>query len=115
MAKLDPQERIIELLEELVVWTRLSGREGLRALLLSTLVDPKHKRAYEATDGKKTQSDVAEFSGLSQPRVSALYQRWARLGIIYERESRYSHVVSLVDVGIDVPPLNMAAKGDEQA
>jgi hypothetical protein len=98
---MDNDERIVSLLEELVAWTRFSAREGLKSTLQDVLADPKHFRAYELTDGTRTQKQVAESVGLSQPAVSNLWQRWRRLGIVREiSNGRPAHLARPAELGL---------------
>ncbi len=96
-------ERLIALLEDLVALTRFMAREGLERTLRLVLRDEKHKVAFELSDGTKTQSQVAASVGLSQPAVSELWKKWRRLGLLQERGGRVTRLVSLVDLGWDVP------------
>ena len=77
-------ERLVELMEELVAWTKFAHQEALITVWRKVLADEKHLVAYELTDGTRTQRDVAEGSGLSQPTISALWQRWRRTGLARE-------------------------------
>ena len=69
-----------ELLEELLAWTRFQNRQAFVDTVSAVMPDVRHLRAFEATDGNRTQAQVAAFSGLGQPTVSALWSRWRRLG-----------------------------------
>jgi CRP-like cAMP-binding protein len=94
-------ERYIGLLEELVAWTRLSARSGFIDLLKQSVNDPRHLKAYELSDGTRTQKEVADACGISQPTVSGLYAKWKRLGIVRDRGGRTSHLVRPSDLGIE--------------
>jgi hypothetical protein len=94
-------ERIIGLLEELVAWTRLSAREGVLALLRQVLADPRHLRAYELTDGVRTQKEVGDAVGLAQPSISQLYAKWRRLGIVREKEGKIAHLARPSELGLE--------------
>src|SRR5438874_1090119 len=97
-------ERVIALLEELVAWTRFSARSGLMETLRQVLSDPRHLRAYELTDGTRTQKEVGADSGMSQPAVSAIWQRWKRLGIVRDRGGRAAHLIRPSDLGLEPSP-----------
>ncbi|GAH81421.1 unnamed protein product, partial [marine sediment metagenome] len=43
----DPQERMIVLLEEILKWTRFGGLQRLKQLLTTTLVSDEDKRVYQ--------------------------------------------------------------------
>ena len=96
-------EAEVALLRELVAWTRFANRRAFVETILATMTDPKHLRAFEATDGTKSQSDVAAFAGLSQPSVSALWARWRRLGLVEPVDGRVKHLARPSDLGIEIP------------
>src|SRR5688500_15724877 len=97
------EDQVIVLLEELVAWTRFSARDALEATLRKTLSDPKHLKAYDLSDGSRSQTEIADASGLSQPTVSLLWQKWRRLGIVRDHEGRARHLVKPSDLGVDMP------------
>ena len=90
------------LLEELVAWARFQNRAAFIETVQLVMPDPKHLRAYEATDGVNLQAQVAALSGLSQPTVSSLWARWRRMGLLLDRE-RPRHILKPSDVGIASP------------
>lgn len=94
-------ERLAALLEELIAWTRFANRDALVRTLDEVLADDRHLRAFELTDGTRTQSEVAGAAGLSQSSVSGLWQRWRRLGLARERDGRAVHLVDPADIGMD--------------
>jgi hypothetical protein len=94
-------ERVIELLEELVAWTRFGSRYALLELWESALKDDKHLLAYELTDGTRGQKDVGDAAGLSQPTVSLLWQRWRKLGIVRATGSRIAHLARPSEMGME--------------
>jgi len=113
-------ERIIGLLEDLVAWARLSARDEMLPFLKEVLADPKHLKAFDLTDGHRTQQQVADGAGLSQPSVSLLWSKWRRLGILREKNGKPAHIVSPSDYGLDLsaasapdgkPPSPNKAKG----
>jgi hypothetical protein len=104
-------DRAIELLEELVIWTRFTSREPFISALRSIVKDPKHWIAYEATDGVRSQSEVATFAGLSQPAISVLWARWRALGMVVDRGKRPMHLASPSDLGLEGPSSDGGAEG----
>lgn len=97
---MENEDRIIVLLEELVALARLSAHEGLVRFLKDILVDPRHLKAYELSDGDRTQKEVGSIVGLSQPSVSLLWQKWRRLGIVRDANGRVAHLVRPSDLGL---------------
>ena len=107
-------ERQEELLEEILAWTRFSNRSDFIKALKDILADPKHLLAFELTDGSRTQTEVAKESGLSQPRVSTLWAKWRRLGLLMERSGRTVHLARPSDLGIEPRPGGSgSSKADE--
>jgi hypothetical protein len=97
-------DRIEELLEELVAWARFANREAIVATWGRVLDDEKHLRAFELTDGTRTQGQVATGSGLSQPTVSGLWQKWRRLGLArVDPNGNVRHLARPTDLGVVVP------------
>jgi hypothetical protein len=95
------EERVIELLEELVAWTRFGARAALLEIWETVLKDDKHLLAYELSDGTRSQKEVGDAAGLSQPSVSGLWQRWRRLGVVRPSGNRVAHLASPSDMGME--------------
>lgn len=93
-------EIVVDVLRELLVWTRFANLERLVQTLRSVLADQRHARAYELTDGARSQSEVAKLAGLSQPAVSGLWARWRRIGIVDDHGDRPRHLVRPSDFGL---------------
>lgn len=94
-------DRQLELLEELVAWTKFAQLNALIAVWRTVLADDKHLMAYELTDGARTQSEVARSSGLSQPTVSGLWQKWRRTGLARELPGgKIRHLARPSDFGV---------------
>jgi hypothetical protein len=70
--------------------------------LKQVLVDPKHLKAYDLTDGTRTQQQVATGAGISQPMVSGLWGKWRRLGIVLDKNGKTVHIVKPSDYGLEV-------------
>lgn len=97
------EDRAVELLQELLDWTRFAHRGALADTLRDVLSDPRHFKAYAKTDGKCSQREVANAAGLSQPAISNLWTRWRKLGIVREAHGRVQHLVNPEDIGLEAP------------
>jgi len=105
-AAISPQERQVQLLEELLAWTRFANRQSLVDMIQSVMSDEHHLRAFEATDGGRSQRQVGEAAGLSQRAVSDLWLKWRRLGVVtIEASGRAKHLMRPSDLGIRIPPM----------
>jgi hypothetical protein len=107
-------DRMVELMEELVAWTKFAHQEALITVWRKVIVDEKHLVAYELTDGTRTQRDVAEASGLSQPTISALWQKWRRTGLARELPGgKVRHLARPSDFGIVATPKKARPSGQK--
>jgi hypothetical protein len=93
-------------MRELLRWTRFANMGKLKEILENELDSEEKKLAYESTDGKNGQKEVAELSGAPLGTVKGWWPRWFQKGIVTESEirtGRMMRLVSLEDVGIEVP------------
>lgn len=111
----NPQERMIVLLEEILKWTRFEGLQRLKQVLTTTLVSDEDKRVYQFSDGRSSR-DVESVSGVTYKTVMYRWKIWNTLGIATpskKYQGRFERIVSLEDLGIVVPPLK-AKKPQEE-
>lgn len=112
--KMDKQDKMIQLLEELVKWTKVESIQKVEAVLHGTLKDEKDIRAYHFSDGRGS-LEVAKAAGFkSHPPVLELWKKWYRLGLVEPLSvrggTRYKRVFSLEDLGIEVPSLEVSSE-----
>lgn len=110
MAEIDPNkiDRIIELLEELLKWQRLTSFDKVRSRLESVLDSDKKKAIYELSDGQTTIQEICDAVGVSSTAiVHGYWSEWEAIGIVEEaeRKGRREKVFSLADFGIEVPKI----------
>lgn len=100
------EDRMIELLEELVKWTKVTSIPSVRRLLLEILPKPEQKIAYQASDGA-TIREVAKQANASVGSVSKWWEQWTRAGIAESIPARggerAKRIFSLDDFGVEVP------------
>ena len=96
----DWRHSTISLLGELLAWNKLAAREHLAQALGRALRDEKHLKAYELSDGSRSQDAIASGTGLSQPTISRLWAQWLRLGIGREVEGRFVHLMAPSDLNL---------------
>lgn len=103
--------RMIELLEELVKWTKVASIPNVKKLLLEILPKPEQKIAYQASDGS-TIREVAKQANASVWSVSKWWEQWTRSGIAEDVPvrggKRTMRKFSLEDFGIEVPVITIA-------
>jgi len=108
----DKQDKIIELLGEILVWTRLQGVQNARAVLDSALTTNVHKIAYQLSDGRSS-AEVAKDCGVSGMTITNYWKRWFTLGIARPSpkfKGRFERIFSLEDLGIEIPTTEIGAK-----
>jgi len=97
------QIEILMTLKEILKWVRLEAAPNVKAALENMLTKAEHRRLYQALDGKKTQKQLAEAFGITQPRVSQLVTAWQRAGIVDEvAPGKYARAFNLEDLGIEI-------------
>lgn len=52
----------------------------------------KEKKVYELT-GNKGQSEVAKLTGISAGKISSLWQKWEKEGILIKKGKKYKKLV----------------------
>ena len=91
------------LLRELVNWQRFQNRAALRSALEEILTTPTDRKIYELSDGTRSQPQIANQCGVSQPTVSNKWKQWRALGIVCEMPNepgRCRHLATLESVGL---------------
>ena len=113
------EDRTIELLEELVKWTKVTSIPNVKKLLLEILSKPKQKIAYQMSDGK-TVREVAKQADVSVFTISKWWEKWTRAGIAESVSARGGgkraiRSFSLDDFGIEIPDIKKSnLKGEEE-
>jgi hypothetical protein len=109
----DKQDTMIELLEELVKWTRVTSIPYVKKLLLEILASPEEKIAYQSSDGKKSSKEVANLANVSYATVTLWWKRWTKAGIAeavsVRGGKRARRLFLLDDFGIEVPVIKVTA------
>jgi CRP-like cAMP-binding protein len=92
-----------EILEELLAWTRFANTKALTDTLASVLKDGPAFRAYQDSNGERTQAEVARSAGLGQSTISRLWGQWRRLGLVRDVDGRALHLADPADLGLAPP------------
>ena len=107
MKKVSEKDRTIELLEELVKWTKVTSIPKVKKLLLEILSSPEEKIAYQLSEGKKTVKQAAKQVNAATGTISGWWKKWIKAGIAepipVSGGTRARRVFSLDDFGIEVP------------
>lgn len=107
------ENRIVELLEELVRWTRVTSFPKVKDLLNRILTSPEEKVAYQSSDAEKTSRKVAEMANVSKFTILKWWTAWTKAGIAesisVQRGDRAKRIFSLDDFGIEVPEIGRSS------
>jgi DNA-binding CsgD family transcriptional regulator len=107
----DKQDKIIELLDEILRWTRLQGVQNARAVLTTALKTDTDKIIYHLSDGRPS-GQIARVCGVTEVSVRNYWRRWFTLGITqpsHKYKGRFERSFSLEDLGIKVPAMPVAS------
>ena len=107
----DKQDKIIELLGEVLRWTRLQGVQNARAVLTTALKTDTDKIIYHLSDGRPS-GQIARVCGVTEVSVRNYWRRWFTLGITqpsHKYKGRFERSFSLEDLGIKVPAMTVAS------
>jgi hypothetical protein len=101
------EDKMVELLEELVRWTKVTGIPKVKVLLEEILQSPEERIAYEASIESRTQGEIAKLANVSQVTISNYGKKWIKNGIAKSISARGGQraikLFSLEDFGIEVP------------
>ncbi|MGE5533363.1 MAG: hypothetical protein ACM3UN_03330 [Bacillota bacterium] len=102
-------DRLIELLEEILKWTRIEGMQRTKSIFEEFVKSDLEKVVYENSNGQ-TSREVGAIAKTSHTTVVSYWRKWSKLGIVKEVVSkggtRYKRIFSLDDFGISVPKID---------
>ncbi len=101
-------DQIIELLKELVKWTKFQAWGKVKDVLLGVLDDDEKKRIYHLSDGKQSSRKIAENVSVSRSTIVKYWNDWANSNIVEPIPVkggglRYKNMFNLEDFGIEIP------------
>jgi hypothetical protein len=73
---------ILEALSEIKALLKISAGPAAMNILENALQSDTERKAYDLTDGEKTQSQIAQAVGVTQATVSNWWKRWIQFGIL---------------------------------
>jgi hypothetical protein len=115
--KKDKQDRMIELLEEMLRWMKVTSIPQVKKLLLDTLPSDKEKIAYHYSDGRDSRA-VSTVAGVHFTTIARWWRTWTRVGIAESVRAkggdRARRSFLLEDFGIEVPERKEMRRGESQ-
>lgn len=108
---------------DMAKWLRFMGMQEAKEVIedaVSAEDDEKQRNlriAYEMTDGETSSHEIADYVTVSQWTVSSWQRKWFRRGIANRSAENdpYEHLISLEDLGIDVPNSKEVNNTDENS
>ncbi len=97
-------------LREVGKWVRFQNVPTLRSVIVKELDTAQKKMVFELTDGHHSRRDIAKEVGTSDDTIRGWWDKWFQLAIVSESEARKGRperIVSLAEVGIEVPKLKL--------
>jgi len=95
-------DQVLATLRELLKWTKVQALPSVKTALQSALPKAEHRKVYQALDGTRTQQQIANHTGISQPTVSRMIRVWLRAGFVEEQSAgRYIRAFDLEELGIN--------------
>ena len=108
----DWQDKMVQLLEEILIWTRLQGVQNAKAVLDEALSDDKLKLAYHLSDGRSS-TEVGNACDVTGMTITNWWRKWFTIGIAQPSKrykGRFERTFSLEDLGIKVPSIKGETK-----
>jgi len=102
------EQEVVGLLRDLVAWIKLEARPRAAARLASILDSDEKKLVYQYSDGTRGVRELSVLTGVDKNTISTWWGDWDGLGIMEQAKTwkgRRQRMVSLEDVGIEVPTL----------
>jgi hypothetical protein len=104
----DKQNKIIEILIEMLKWIKVTSIPHVKKLLMELLSSDEEKVAYHYSDGRASQ-EVSQLAGVSYVTITKWWKNWIRAGIAeaisVKGGERARRIFSLEEFGIEVPQI----------
>ncbi|MGC1120511.1 MAG: helix-turn-helix domain-containing protein [Candidatus Methanofastidiosia archaeon] len=105
MEKLETLIRLVTLgLLEDIEHKEEKQKERVMKEIVPILLDTDKKRmVYEMTDGQNSRREIAENLKISSATLTKWWKLWYSYGILIVEKKKYKRIVSLRELGIEVP------------
>lgn len=101
------EDKILQTLQELLKWTKVSSYNNIKKMLESTLDSENKIIIYYLSDGKNGQDEIVEKGKVAAGSVSKYWKEWEKLGIgepiPVKRGMRFKKSFEPEDFGIEIP------------
>jgi len=98
---------MIEILREILKWTKFAGAREVRNILSTTLDTEQKRLTYHLSDGQKGSVEIGKTANVADSTVRRYWETWARQGIVEPLKvrggERYRKSFELEDFGFVIP------------
>ena len=109
---------LIEILREILKWTKFAGAREVRNILLTALDTEQKRLIYHLSDGNRGSVEIAKAANVGDSTVRRYWGLWARQGIVellkVRGGERYKKSFELEDFGFIIPQVKTEKKGENQ-
>jgi len=100
------EEQIVELLSELVKWTKVGFHSSVKSCLESVLTDDKKRQAYSLADGIHTADEIRKTVETSPNKITDLFRGCEAMGLMsITADGKRKALFNLADFGLTFDPL----------
>jgi len=107
---MEGDEQIIELLKELVKWTKFQAWGKVKDVLINVLKDDEKKKIYHLSNGENSSRNIANEVTTAHTTIVKYWNEWAKFNIVkpinVQRGVRYKKMFNLEDFGITIPKIS---------
>ena len=110
---------LLERLDELIFWTRLSAMPSIRKTVVDNLRTDIDKLVYQLSDGNRSTREIANTirqggRSITHVTVANMWKKWVILDLVMptRRRGRYMRVISLESLGIEIPQLEVPSENE---
>ncbi len=114
-------DKVIDILKEMLKWQKLHGREILKNKLANEdlFSNEKEIRVYYHSDGDKSSREIGKLVNVSHATIQNLWKKWVDAGLVEPTEKygggRCKRLFSLDDLGLELPKIkNHGEQNDKQ-
>ena len=106
----DRSDEIIELLQELVKWTKFQAWSKVKEVLISVLNNDEKRKIYHLSNGKNSSRNIANEVTTAYTTIVKYWNEWANFNIVesikVQRGIRYKKIFNLEDFGIEISKIS---------
>lgn len=114
---MNQREALLEKLDELIFWTKLSVMPTMRKIIVDYLRSDIDKLVYELSDGNRSTREIASMVSrggrdISHVTVANMWRKWSILNLVMpaQRRGRYKRLISLESIGVEIPQLEESSE-----